>query len=101
MRVVAGAGVPHIGGIDLTDFPKDPVPAQYATYFWSVIAVDAAHRLVLPNPQKRHLTEMSRVCANSFRAGRLWRRSPRPNLGSCSSTCAVRRIFTRVTFLAR
>jgi hypothetical protein len=36
-------------------FPKDQLPAQYATYFWSVIAVDAAHRRVLPNPLKRYL----------------------------------------------
>lgn len=36
-------------------FPKEQLPAQYATYFWSVIAVDAVHRRVLPNPQKRYL----------------------------------------------
>jgi hypothetical protein len=36
-------------------FPKDQLPEQYATYFWSVIAVDSAHRRVLPNPQKRYL----------------------------------------------
>jgi hypothetical protein len=36
-------------------FPKDQLPEQYATYFWSVIAVDAAHRRVLPNPLKRYL----------------------------------------------
>ena len=36
-------------------FAKDQLPDQYATYFWSVIAVDAAHRRVLPNPQKRYL----------------------------------------------
>ncbi|HET9886827.1 MAG TPA: DUF1214 domain-containing protein, partial [bacterium] len=36
-------------------FPKDQLPAQFATYFWSVIAVDSAHRRVLPNPQKRYL----------------------------------------------
>jgi hypothetical protein len=36
-------------------FPKDQLPEQCATYFWSVIAVDAAHRRVLPNPQKRYL----------------------------------------------
>jgi hypothetical protein len=36
-------------------FPKDQLPEQYATYFWSVIAVDAAHRRVLPNPEKRYL----------------------------------------------
>jgi hypothetical protein len=36
-------------------FPKDQLPEHYATYFWSVIAVDAAHRRVLPNPRKRYL----------------------------------------------
>ena len=36
-------------------FPKDQLPEQYATYFWSVIAVDSAHRRVLPNPLKRYL----------------------------------------------
>lgn len=36
-------------------FTKEQLPANYATYFWSVIAVDAVHRRVLPNPQKRYL----------------------------------------------
>ena len=36
-------------------FTKDQLPAQYATYFWSVIAVDSAHRRVLPNSLKRYL----------------------------------------------
>jgi hypothetical protein len=36
-------------------FTKDQLPAQYATHFWSVIAVDSVHRRVLPNPQKRYL----------------------------------------------
>jgi hypothetical protein len=36
-------------------FPKDQLPAQYATHFWSVIAVDSVHRRVLPNPKKRYL----------------------------------------------
>ena len=36
-------------------FTKEQLPAQYATYFWSVIAVDAVHRRVLPNPLKRYL----------------------------------------------
>jgi len=31
-------------------FPKDDLPAKYAKYFWSVIAVDARHMRVLPNP---------------------------------------------------
>jgi hypothetical protein len=36
-------------------FTKEQLPAQYATFFWSVIAVDAVYRRVLPNPQKRYL----------------------------------------------
>lgn len=28
---------------------------QYASYFWSVIAVDSVHRRVLPNPLQRYL----------------------------------------------
>jgi len=36
-------------------FSKEQLPAQYATYFWSVIAVDAVHRRVLPNAKKRYL----------------------------------------------
>ena len=50
------AGRPLSGDRTYTmHFPKDQLPAQYATYFWSVIAVDAAHRRVLPNPVKRYL----------------------------------------------
>ena len=36
-------------------FPKDDLPAKYADYFWSVIAVDAKHMRVLPNPLNRFL----------------------------------------------
>lgn len=36
-------------------FPKDGLPAQYATFFWSVIAVDSHRFRVLPNPLKRFL----------------------------------------------
>jgi hypothetical protein len=36
-------------------FSKEQMPMLYATYFWSVIAVDSAHRRVLPNPLKRYL----------------------------------------------
>ena len=36
-------------------FTKDQLPAQYATHFWSIIAVDSRHRRVLPNPAKRYL----------------------------------------------
>ncbi|HET7526319.1 MAG TPA: DUF1214 domain-containing protein, partial [Burkholderiaceae bacterium] len=36
-------------------FTKDQLPAQYATHFWSVIAVDSVNRRVLPNPLKRYL----------------------------------------------
>lgn len=36
-------------------FPKDGLPAQYATFFWSVIAVDSHRFRVLPNPLHRFL----------------------------------------------
>ena len=36
-------------------FPADDLPAKYAQYFWSVIAVDGKHMRVLPNPMKRYL----------------------------------------------
>jgi hypothetical protein len=36
-------------------FTKEQLPAQFATHFWSVIAVDAVHRRVLPNPKRRYL----------------------------------------------
>jgi hypothetical protein len=36
-------------------FAKEQLPAQYATHFWSVIAVDSVQRRVLPNPLKRYL----------------------------------------------
>ncbi len=36
-------------------FSKEQLPAQFATYFWSVIAVDGVHRRVLPNSLKRYL----------------------------------------------
>ena len=36
-------------------FTKEQLPARYATYFWSMIAVDSTHRRVLPNVQKRYL----------------------------------------------
>ena len=36
-------------------FPGDDLPAKYANYFWSVIAVDSAHKRVLPNPLNRFL----------------------------------------------
>lgn len=36
-------------------FPKDALPDKYAHYFWSVIAVDAVNKRVLPNPMKRYL----------------------------------------------
>ena len=36
-------------------FPKDQLPAQYATHFWSVIAVDGERFRVLPNPLNRFL----------------------------------------------
>lgn len=36
-------------------FPKDALPARFATHFWSVIAVDDARFRVLPNPLNRFL----------------------------------------------
>jgi len=36
-------------------FTKEQVPSQFATHFWSIIAVDSVHRRVLPNPKKRYL----------------------------------------------
>ncbi|MEJ8824085.1 DUF1214 domain-containing protein [Variovorax humicola] len=36
-------------------FTKEQLPAQYATHFWSVIAVDSVQRRVLPNALKRYL----------------------------------------------
>jgi len=33
---------------------KKQLPAQYATHFWSVIAVDSVQRRVLPNALKRY-----------------------------------------------
>jgi hypothetical protein len=47
-------------------FPKDGLPAQYATFFWSVIAVDSHRFLVLPNPLNRFLiNNQSGVKTNS------------------------------------
>ncbi|MBA2963792.1 MULTISPECIES: DUF1214 domain-containing protein [Ramlibacter] len=36
-------------------FTRDQRPENFATFFWSVIAVDAVERRVLPNPLKRYL----------------------------------------------
>lgn len=36
-------------------FPKDALPASFASYFWSVIAVDPVFARVLPNPKNRFL----------------------------------------------
>ncbi|GAB2596475.1 DUF1254 domain-containing protein [Ramlibacter solisilvae] len=36
-------------------FTKEQLPAQFATHFWSVIAVDTVERRVLPNALKRYL----------------------------------------------
>lgn len=36
-------------------FTKEQLPAQFATFFWSVLAVDSVERRVLPNPLKRFL----------------------------------------------
>jgi len=50
------SGKPLIGDHAYTlRFEKEQMPTLYATYFWSVIAVDSVHRRVLPNPLKRYL----------------------------------------------
>ncbi|MEJ8848333.1 DUF1214 domain-containing protein [Variovorax rhizosphaerae] len=50
------AGKPLSGDHAYTlHFAKEQLPAQYATHFWSVIAVDSVQRRVLPNPLKRYL----------------------------------------------
>jgi hypothetical protein len=49
-----GAPLVADGSYTLT-FPASDLPEAYATYFWSVIAVDRAHRRVLPNALKRYL----------------------------------------------
>ena len=36
-------------------FPANDLPAKYAKYFWSVLAVDTKHMRVLPNPLNRYL----------------------------------------------
>jgi len=49
-------GVPLSGDYSYTlTFTKEQLPEQFATHFWSVIAVDAVHRRVLPNPKQRYL----------------------------------------------
>ncbi len=50
------AGAELIGdNVYTLTFPKDQLPAQYATFFWSVIAVDSVRFRVLPNPLNRFL----------------------------------------------
>ncbi|MDM0108558.1 DUF1214 domain-containing protein [Variovorax sp. J22R24] len=50
------AGEPLSGDRAYTlHFTKEQLPAQYATHFWSVIAVDSVQRRVLPNALKRYL----------------------------------------------
>ncbi|MGH8243818.1 MAG: DUF1214 domain-containing protein [Steroidobacteraceae bacterium] len=50
------AGEPLSGDHAYTmTFTKEQLPANFATYFWSVIAVDAVHKRVLPNPKERYL----------------------------------------------
>ncbi|HBO82941.1 MAG TPA: DUF1254 domain-containing protein, partial [Cupriavidus sp.] len=36
-------------------FPKEALPSRFASYFWSVIAVDGARFRVLPNSQQKYL----------------------------------------------
>jgi hypothetical protein len=53
-RDQAGADLSADNVYTLT-FPKDQLPAQYATFFWSVIAVDGVRFRVLPNRLNRFL----------------------------------------------
>ena len=55
----AGAEISGDNVYTLT-FPKDGLPAQYATFFWSVIAVDGHRFRVLPNSINRFL-----ICSSS------------------------------------
>ena len=58
-------GAPLSGDNSYTlHFTKEQLPAQYATHFWSIIAVDAAHRRVLPNPKKRYSRSRRRCPMN-------------------------------------
>jgi hypothetical protein len=51
-----GTGAPLSGDNAYTmTFSKDQLPADYANYFWSVIAVDTRHFRVLPNPKEKYL----------------------------------------------
>ena len=53
---VDGTGAPLNGNHVYTmTFTKEELPAQFATYFWSVIAVDTTHFRVLPNALHRFL----------------------------------------------
>ena len=53
---IDAAGAPLNGDhVYQLHFTKQQLPAQFATHFWSVIAVDAVHKRVLPNALKRYL----------------------------------------------
>jgi hypothetical protein len=53
---IDGTGAPLNGNNVYTlTFTKDQLPANFAKYFWSVIAVDTKHFRVLPNPLNRFL----------------------------------------------
>lgn len=53
---VGADGVPLSGNQSYAmHFAEDQLPARFATYFWSVIAVDSVNRRVLPNPAGRYL----------------------------------------------
>jgi hypothetical protein len=54
------------GGATYTlTFPKDALPATKASYFWSVIAIDAVKFQVLPNSQKRYLLNKQSALKNN------------------------------------
>lgn len=61
-EVIYYTGLSNADGAPLTGedsytmhFGPDSLPEKFATFFWSVIAVDAALRRVLPNPLGRYL----------------------------------------------
>lgn len=54
-RIDRTAATLHSDNTYTLTFPKDDLPVKYAKYFWSVIAVDAKHMRVLPNPLNRFL----------------------------------------------
>ena len=50
----SGAALSSDNGYTMT-FPKEALPARFANYFWSVIAVDTKYFRVLPNLKEKYL----------------------------------------------